>query len=423
MDLRTPKNKTKLLKIYKLMILFFVLVLILSPKSVTNRPEIETKLLLTSIGLDKVEDQYRVSATAVMPQESQNGSTMRLNVGVEADSVSAAFEKLSLKMGKKLELGLCGLIVIGDTFGDESILPHLNYLMASGKIIPGAYLVLSLGKSAKETIEMSNMLSEASSNGLSKLIEHNALDTNMPSITLLKFLSETGSVTKSSYIPCIEIGEKENSDDETGGSGSGSGGSADSSGSGGGDSTSAGDQKRGETEIKSLSKIAFYRDGRQIKFLDDEQTRGFTWSDKSSTQGLVSLENLKVQDIDVGQIFCQLRSKKFKIKTGIDNGVPQTKMSVEVLLELEDRYKLSDLFKYYGISEEEINQNIKNQFAVKIENELVSVINVMKECDCDAMGLTTNLYKFHYNDYNNYPDKENILSAMQVDYDIKVKFK
>ena len=414
MDLRTPKNKTKLLKIYKLMILFFVLVLILSPKSVTNRPEIETKLLLTSIGLDKVEDQYRVSATAVMPQESQNGSTMRLNVGVEADSVSAAFEKLSLKMGKKLELGLCGLIVIGDTFGDESILPHLNYLMASGKIITGAYLVLSLGKSAKETIEMSNMLSEASSNGLSKLIEHNALDTNMPSITLLKFLSETGSVTKSSYIPCIEIGKKDSGSDQE---------KPSDGGSDEGQSSGSGEDKKGETEIKSLSKIAFYRDGRQIKFLDDEQTRGFTWSDKTSTQGLVSLENLKVQDIDVGQIFCQLRSKKFKIKTGIDNGVPQTKMSVEVLLELEDRYKLSDLFKYYGISEEEINQNIKNQFAVKIENELVSVINVMKECDCDAMGLTTNLYKFHYNDYNNYPDKENILSAMQVDYDIKVKFK
>lgn len=414
MDLRTPKNKTKLLKIYKLMILFFILVLILSPKSVTNRPEIETKLLLTSIGLDKVEDQYRVSATAVMPQESQNGSTMRLNVGVEADSVSAAFEKLSLKMGKKLELGLCGLIVIGDTFGDESILPHLNYLMASGKIIPGAYLVLSPGKSAKETIEMSNMLSEASSNGLSKLIEHNALDTNMPSITLLKFLSETGSVTKSSYMPCIEIGKKDSGSDQE---------KPSDGGSDEGQSSGSGEDKKGETEIKSLSKIAFYRDGRQIKFLDDEQTRGFTWSDKTSTQGLVSLENLKVQDIDVGQIFCQLRSKKFKIKTGIDNGVPQTKMSVEVLLELEDRYKLSDLFKYYGISEEEINQNIKNQFAVKIENELVSVINVMKECDCDAMGLTTNLYKFHYNDYNNYPDKENILSAMQVDYDIKVKFK
>lgn len=414
MDLRTPKSKTKLLKIYKLMILFFILVLILSPKSVTNRPEIETKLLLTSIGLDKVEDQYRVSATAVMPQESQNGSTMRLNVGVEADSVSAAFEKLSLKMGKKLELGLCGLIVIGDTFGDESILPHLNYLMASGKIIPGAYLVLSLGKSAKETIEMSNMLSEASSNGLSKLIEHNALDTNMPSITLLKFLSETGSVTKSSYIPCIEIGKKDSGSDQE---------KPSDGGSDEGQSSGSGADKKGETEIKSLSKIAFYRDGRQIKFLDDEQTRGFTWSDKTSTQGLVSLENLKVQDIEVGQIFCQLRSKKFKIKTGINNGVPQTKMSVEVLLELEDRYKLSDLFKYYGISEEEINQNIKNQFAVKIENELVSVINVMKECDCDAMGLTTNLYKFHYNDYNNYPDKENILSAMQVDYDIKVKFK
>lgn len=245
----------------------------------------------------------------------------------------------------------------------------------------------------------------------------------MPAITLLQFLSETGSVTKSSYIPCIEIGEKENSDDETGGSGSGSGGSADSSGSGGGDSTSAGDQKSGETEIKSLSKIAFYRDGQQIRFLSDEETRGFTWADKTSTQGLVSLENLKVQDIEVGQIFCQLRAKKFKLKTSLSNGFPEARMFVEVLLELEDRYKLSDLFKYYGINEEEITENIQNQFAVKIENELVSIIDVMKECDCDAMGLTTNLYKFHFKDYKNYADKENILSAMKVDYDIKVKFK
>ena len=68
-------------------------------------------------------------------------------------------------------------------------------------------------------------------------------------------------------------------------------------------------------------------------------------------------------------------------------------------------------------------ENIQNQFAVKIENELVSIIDVMKECDCDAMGLTTNLYKFHFKDYKNYADKENILSAMKVDYDIKVKFK
>ena len=138
-------------------------------------PEIETKLLLTVLGLDKTENGYRVTATAVMPAESQNGATTRTDVESEEVSVSAALEKLSLKMGKRLELGLCGVVVVGDTFGDESPLPHLKYLLSSGKIIPGAYLIFADGMPAKKAIEMTNALSEASSNGLSTLVEHNAL--------------------------------------------------------------------------------------------------------------------------------------------------------------------------------------------------------------------------------------------------------
>ena len=56
MDARNPKNKERLLRIYKILIALFVVVLVLLPRSVTSMPEIETKLLLTVLGLDKTEN-------------------------------------------------------------------------------------------------------------------------------------------------------------------------------------------------------------------------------------------------------------------------------------------------------------------------------------------------------------------------------
>lgn len=417
MDVRTPKNKARLLNVYKILIAAFIILLLLLPKGITSMPEIETKLLLTVMGIDKVEAGYRVSATAVMPQESQNGSTKRLNVGAEGESISSALEKLRLKMGKELELGLCGLIVVGDTFGDENILPHLNYFLSSGKIIPGAYLVLSPGKSAQETIEMSNLLSEASSNGLSNLIEHNATGTAMPAVTLLKFLSESNSISKCAYIPCIEISEKESKLDKSGGSGSGgSAGSGDESGGGS-------DSKGKETEIKALSNIAFYRDGIKIYLMTEEETKGYTWFDKSSTHGLIELNDFSAGGVSVGRVYCQLRDKKFKIRTSLDGGEPKALLSVEAVLELEDRHKLSNLYKYSGVDEKELNDSIVREYREKIQDEIALAVNVMKGLDCDAVGLVSNLYKHHFKQYKQYEEKDKLFSDMTVEYDIKVKFK
>lgn len=417
MDVRTPKNKARLLNVYKIIIAAFAILLLLLPKGITSMPEIETKLLLTVMGIDKIETGYRVSATAVMPQESQNGSTKRLNVGAEGSSISDALEKLSLKMGKKLELGLCGLIVVGDTFGSENMLPHLNYFISSGKIIPGAYLVLSPDKSAKETIEMSNLLSEASSNGLSNLIEHNAIGTSMPAVTLLKFLSESNSVSKCAYIPCIEIQEKQSELDKGGGSGTGDSTSGEEESGGGSDS------KGKETEIKDLSRIAFYQDGVKLYMLSDEETKGYTWFDKTSTQGLVELDDFSAGGISVGKVYCQLRDKKFKIRTSLDGGKPKAVLSVDALLELEDRHKLSNLYKYNGVDEKELNDSIVMQYREKIQSEIDLAVNVMKGLDCDAVGLVNDLYKHHFKQYREYGDKDNLFSDMTIEYDIKVKFK
>jgi hypothetical protein len=144
------KSRVVRLRIYAVIVAVFTLVLAFLPKKTGGLPEIENKLLITVIGIDKKNDGYYLSATAVMPQEGQDGAVKRLTIGAKGDSVSNALEEIMIKMGKPLELGLCGLVIIGNTMDDESVIQHLNYLMSSGKIIPGAHLLYSPDCSAKD---------------------------------------------------------------------------------------------------------------------------------------------------------------------------------------------------------------------------------------------------------------------------------
>lgn len=416
MDARSPKNKERLLRIYKILIAVFVVVLVLLPRSVTSIPEIETKLLLTVMGLDKTENGYRVSATAVMPAESQNGSTIRAEVEAEEVSVSAALEKLSLKMGKRLELGLCGVVMVGDTFGDESLLPHLKYLLSSGKIIPGAYLVQAKGRSAKEAIEMSDALSEASSNGLSTLVEHNALNTHMSTITLLKFLSDTASVTNCAYMPQLEIGKK----DKAFGGGSDGGSGSGESGTSGEGSESGG---TGTAEIKQINKIAIYKNGVLSGEFDPVETRGYDWTDKNNKQGLVTVKDFTVGGKDVGEIYCQLIDKKVNIDVGFDGDVPTARVKIDALMKFEERYKLSDLNKYDGISEDELSAAMKTQFAAKIESNILSSVEAMKRLGADVGGFTDKLYRFRNKEYAAFGDRDKMLAELVVTCDVNVKFR
>lgn len=413
MNIRTPKNKARLINVYKLLLFLFGVIVALVPGSVTSEPEIETKLLITVVGVDRTEEGIGVSATAVMPQEEGGGSTKRLNVHACAPSLSEAIEKLSLKIGKKPEMGLCGLIVLGSSFTSGSVLPELDYMISGGRFISGAYLVLSPERSAKDTIEMSNMLGEATGNGLSRLIEYNADATAMPAVTLLRFLSDTGSVSRSSFVPCITIGEKQSLGKSSGGTGS-------EQGQGGESGGGSGDK---ETEIKSLDSIALFRGGEFVRLATRDETRGFTWTDDKSKKGLVCLDDFSVDGHGAGGIYCRLISKKVGIKARLCGGTPTVTIKVKAKLQFEDRHKLAELYRYDGVDEKRIEESVKEQFADKIRRELSLAVAAMRETNCDVMGVAADLWRSSPDEYRAFPAKENLLSGAEVNYDISVSFR
>lgn len=400
---RSPHAKSKKLLIYKILIVVFVVVLLATPNSVTNMPEIETKLLITVLGVDKSDEGYEVSATAVMPQEGQNGAIKNLSIDAKGESVSKALSMLGTKMGKQLELGLCGLVVLGKNMMDGGIEENLSYLLASGTIIPGAHLVLSPESSARDTIEKSNRLSEASSNGLASLVEYNAHSSTVAAVTLLRFLSESHGARKSSFLPCIVIKDKSDGG-ENGGS---EGGGSESGGA--------------ETEISSINTVALFVRDKIVRRLTPQETLGFTWSDRTSTRGAFTLDDFTVNGINVGKIYSQLKDKSFSLETRLDADVPSAKLRVKASIAIEDRRKITLLFKDKSISDDTLTKELLTQFARAIEDEMRLAVAAMAEEGCDAMGIVDNMYRMHFAAYKSYEDKENLLKNTAITYDVDVE--
>lgn len=403
-------KKVVRLRVYAVLVAALVVALVLMPKQTSGMPEIENKLLITTLGIDRTADGYSASAVVVMPQDARGGTVSKIEADSRGDSLADALERMSVKMGKPLELGLCGLVIIGDDFGSESVTPQLGYLLSSGKIIPGAYLVSATGgKTAKEVIELANKLSDATSNVLGKLIEYNATSSNVPAVSLLRFLGESNRRGGASFMPCLEIGESENEAQK----GDSSGGGESSGGSG----SDTGTGKK--SEIKSLGRIAFFRDGVKITEASEEITRGYTWSDGRSTLGLVTLKDFTVGGENCGDVYCRLLDKKYALKTEI-KGSPKATMDVKVKLALEERSRLGELIRKNATTEKEIDERLREEVERKITGEILAAVEYTRSIGCDAFGFEDDAYRTAYRDYASHENAERIFQEIQPRVRVKI---
>lgn len=157
--------------------------------------------------------------------------------------------------------------------------------------------------------------------------------------------------------------------------------------------------------------------------MNEDQTRGFTWMDETSTRGLVTLPSLKVNDYETGEIYCQLLEKEYKLKTDFVNGVPTATIKIDALLVFEDRYKISNLYRYASVSAQSLDDALKNQFTKEIEKEIKVAINSLVSSDCDAIGIKENLYRHHYKQYKSSKISDKKLENFAINYKVTVRFK
>ena len=191
-----------------LFILFFCAVFFL-PSVLNKNPQIQSKLLVTAIGIDSEQDgKIELSSVCILPDSGQENKVKSITVTSKARSIAECIEIVSEQYGKQVELGLCGLVVIGESTDGQSILPHLEFLLSSAYISPGTYLIYANEGKASELLEYASAQNPSTAEILSSVVGFNDKTARITTKTLLEFLSETHGVSSSSILPSVKVQKK-----------------------------------------------------------------------------------------------------------------------------------------------------------------------------------------------------------------------
>lgn len=232
------------------------------------------------------------------------------------------------------------------------------------------------------------------------LISYSAKRAHIANNTLLGFLSDLGSHSKTACLPVVQMMKE---DQKSGGEGGGgSGGGSESGGSGEG---SGGEQKQ-ESSGMIVERLALYgRDGR-VGVLEKESARGIAWTCDVSEKGLI-VANVNFDGETVEAVSGRLLKKCAEVKI-----CPKSnKATVVVKTTIEPR---GDKFnKLDSKNDKAASDAVRNGFAEVIKNELTSAYEDGKSLGLDPFFIGTQFYRFA-------PDYAEVVDMNEVAVDFEV---
>lgn len=394
----------------------FLLLIFIVPSVINKTPQIQSRLLITAIGLEKKDDLIELSCVAIMPINGAEGTQVKsVTITNKAPSIGENLKQISEIYGKQAELGLCTLVVMGSGWDNESIIAPLKYLLSSGSVSPGTYLIHT-NSGATKILDLASKLNPSTSSILSSIVQFNAPSTNISTVTLLEFLSETASPSKASIMPEIQIEEG-----EEGMSVSASDSSQDKSGELGQNSQSKSQNER--TTIKDLNKTLLYKEGKIRAQFNANETTAFNLIDSDSSQGVITLDNLVIKGENLGKIICSVYNKSSKRKVYFNNGEPIAQFSVKVILQFLDQHKIIEKWQDYD-GKIDVTTPLLSQFEQDVKAKIEQALQKCKENDVDVFQIENDFYRFCSREYKQYKSTHpDFLSNVKTRVNVTVTFK
>lgn len=431
---------------HKYLTAFILIIILFIPYSLYQVPETDKLSVITSVGLDKVEDGIQLSANTIVPNSgTMSGSggsdgTVKTIV-VKGKNVGDAFSNLSSILGRLPGLAHCDSIVINKELMQEDVTKYLDYFVRTNNLTSNATLIVA-ENTAKEIIETT-----ASQKGLRAITLSDVLLLNHEYVLTQKsnldaFYANYFSKAPSMVLPILNVGESNQSDDSslasgatTGSSGAESGGSGQSqnnqsqnSGQGSGqdenkDSSQQGGQSTPSKILKNEGKGAIVNKGKLVGIIEGEQMQGLSLLSKTVKKGNVQVNNINDKIFNDATLNFDIFNKSVKSYGYFANGVPVFNYDITLVLKLEE-VVMDD----YGVEamtavKNYMKGNIKELTESTIYEDISSIINKCKSTQSDILGVYDYFYKFHTTEWNKFlgglEDKEDYLNYVVFTCDLK----
>ncbi|MGB2993865.1 MAG: Ger(x)C family spore germination protein [Paenisporosarcina sp.] len=141
--------------------MFVLLILSLFLTGCWDRRELNELGIALALGIDKVEDEYQVTAQVVVPSEISMKSTGRSPVTLfqaNGETIYEALRKITKNSPRKIYPGHLRMLVIGEDLAEEGIGESLEFLSRDWEFRSDFYVVIAKDMTAEEILNVTTTL-------------------------------------------------------------------------------------------------------------------------------------------------------------------------------------------------------------------------------------------------------------------------
>ena len=367
--------------------------------------DIRKTAVIIGAGIDLNENGVAVTAQIAVPQPSENGeNTQFIEIEGEGVTVADALNEINAKTGFLPKLVFCKLIVLGESCKQKNIFEILDYFYRDDYTQLTPLIAMCKG-SAAELLSSQMRFGNTSTVSIERLLSDEAKKSGNASTVNLKMLGKAQySPAAACFMPYIEsssasVGEQGGSEQGQGGLSQSQSGTGDQSGGQSGGQSGTGQSQGGQGKSSGEQEFlcngtAVFADGMFAGVLTAEQTFALNILNGSVRHVFVPCE------AEGNEYVLGLRSCRGGLDVDV-SGEGRIVAQFSAAAQIYDVTKPSDpQSAAEGVVPPEVLKGAEETIKSRIE----SLFSTLAEADCDALGVRTMLYKFHYADYGRLKD-------------------
>lgn len=395
-------------------IIALIALIFLFPQALTSQARLNNRILITGLGIDKIENEYEITAQVVIPKGGSDASgepaTLEA-VSAKGISLIEGLRKVSYKIGKIAGLSHLSYIVLGESMFEENILPDLDYFLREAQI-PNSVMLVFSSTSAQEEITNLDDMEITTSLGLQKiyLYKEESLNSNMK--TLAEFVQNAKTPSKIGVMPELKITKERNT-------------SSDSGNSSGNNEA----EKQGGGRIIYYTPFAYFKNGNYVGTISDEKDIVAYLL----TQAGGDRFDMVIEDVCDDSIYKEanvgIRILDKKVKTSVKFIDNKPLLCIDIVLDKVKLMEVNDKGSGYQGAFTTLkpykNMALENKIKDQISESIVTVFQQMKNHNIDIYNLANNAKKFNNGNWNYYlkslPNIEDYLQNVQIVVNVEIK--
>jgi spore germination protein KC len=353
---------------------------------------VEKSAIVTAIGLDKIDEELKLSVQIAIPDNAQSsGSSKSAVFSAKGSTIAETISKIGTKTGWYPKLSFCNVIVLGKSIIYDDVMKYIDYFSKSLKIQGSA--LLAVADDAEEILATATPLDNVSSFALQKIIlPTDGMETKVLSCDIKTFTIGYSSRASSSYAPYIKIKDTPQPT-----------------------STQENSSNKKTPYVYDATKTAIFKNGVVKGFLSEEETIAMVYIKKDQKDTLLTKNNVTIDGETAGYTIAINKSNtKVKLKTDGDK--------IQVFIKQKLNAKTADeSFKNKTLSDNPqltVPKEVISSIESTLKQGILSLVKTTFNNKVDLLGLDDKLYRFYHSEYDKLKQKLYDIDSVKIDVKI-----